>query len=106
MSWKIWIDAEPEEEERLIQKAADFIEYHDMDLVALLILNTIKPLVYVGGELSRFFIAPILPFLDHKADAFIQTFEQRKNIEKLISKIEETEKHRETLQSVKKSDQS
>lgn len=87
-SWKIWKDVEPEEEEELIKRAADLVERHKIEPIALLVLNTVKPLVYVGGEMSRFFIAPLLPFLDHKADALIHTFEQRENIDELISIIE------------------
>lgn len=89
MPWKIWTDVTPEEEERLIQRAADLVSNYEMETPALLVLNMIKPLVYVGGEMGRFFIAPLLPFLNHKADAFIHTFEQRKNIDKLIEIIEE-----------------
>lgn len=89
LSWDIWRDATPEEEEELLKKAEDLIEQYKMEPVALLLLETIKPLVYVGGEFGRFFIAPLLPFLDHKPDAIIQTFQQRKNIDKLLLKIEE-----------------
>ena len=106
MTWKIWKDVEPEEEEMLIQKAADLIERHKMETFALIVLNTIKPLVYVGGEFGRFFIAPLLPFLNHKADAFIYTFEQRKNIDELVSMIEnrlkeEDERKRESRNKAK-----
>lgn len=88
MSWDIWRDATPEEEEELLKKAEDLIEQYKMEPLALLLLETMKPLVYVGGEFGRFFIAPLLPFLDHKPDAIIQTFQQRKNIDKLLLKIE------------------
>lgn len=88
LSWDIWRDATPEEEEELLKKAGDLIEQYKMEPLALLLLETMKPLVYVGGEFGRFFIAPLLPFLDHKPDAIIQTFQQRKNIDKLLLKIE------------------
>lgn len=99
MPWKIWKDVQPEEEEELIHKAADLIEKHKMETLALLVLNTVKPLVYVGGELGRFFIAPLLPFLDHKADIFIHTFEQRENIDELISIIEKKMKEEDESKS-------
>ena len=106
MPWKIWKDVTPEEEERLIQRAADLVSNYEMETPALLVLNMIKPLVYVGGEMGRFFIAPLLPFLNHKADAFIHTFEQRKNIDKLIEIIEKKiskkdEKKRKIIESNK-----
>lgn len=95
MPWDIWRDATPEEEEELLKKAEEMIEQYQMEPLALIMLETIKPLVYVGGEFGRFFIAPLLPFLDHKADAFIQTFEQRRNIDKLITAIEVKMKEKE-----------
>lgn len=95
MSWDIWRDASPEEEEKLLKKAEELIEQYKMEPFALLLLETMKPLVYVGGEFGRFFIAPFLPFLDHKPDAIIQTFQQRKNIDKLLLKIEEKMKEKD-----------
>lgn len=95
LPWDIWRDATPEEEEELLKKAEEMIEQYQMEPLALIMLETIKPLVYVGGEFGRFFIAPLLPFLDHKADAFIQTFEQRRNIDKLITAIEVKMKEKE-----------
>ena len=97
MSWDIWKEATPEEEDELLKKAEEVIEKYKMEPLALIILETIKPLVYVGGEFSRFFIAPLLPFLNHEADAVIQTFEQRKNINKLISSIENKMKEKDKM---------
>jgi len=86
--WDIWQDITKEEEEEILEKAMAYIEMYKIEPIALFFLEMVKPLVYVGGEFGRFFIAPLLPFLGHKADAFIQTFEQRSNIEKLIKMIE------------------
>lgn len=96
LPWNIWKEVKPEEEDKLIEDVAELISNHELETMSLLVLNTIKPLVYVGGELGRFFIAPLLPFLNHKADAVIYTFEQRKNIDKLINMIERKLKEEDT----------
>jgi len=55
-------------------------------------LETVKPLAYVGGELSRFALSPFLPFLgrgmDNLGEKLITVFENRENIEKLIKLLE------------------
>jgi hypothetical protein len=89
-----WGDAElsAEEVDSILQKAAEKIHLYGMETVAILTLESIKPLVYVGGELSRVVLAPFLPALgpDYNTlgDKLIYVFEDRKNIEKLIQILE------------------
>ena len=58
----------------------------------MLFLGTIKPLVSLGGQLGRYFLGPLLPFIGEREDAFIQTFEKRENVERLIKMLEESKK--------------
>jgi len=95
LSGGIWRGSTPEEEEELLKKAEALIEQYKMEPIALFLLEMMKPLVYVGGAFGRFFTTPLSPFLENKPDAIIQTFEQRKNIDKLILKIEEKMKEEE-----------
>ena len=42
MSWDIWKEATPEEEDELLKKAEEVIEKYKMEPLALIILETIK----------------------------------------------------------------
>jgi hypothetical protein len=81
-----------EEVDEVLRKAAEKIHLYGMETVAILTLESVKPVVYVGGELSRVVIAPFLPALgpqyDTLGDKLITIFEDRKNIEKLIVMLE------------------
>jgi ribosomal protein L12E/L44/L45/RPP1/RPP2 len=89
-----WGDSElpAEEVDSILLKAAEKIHLYGMETAAILTLESVKPLVYVGGELSRVVLAPFLPALgpDYNTlgDKLIYVFEDRKNIEKLIQILE------------------
>ena len=95
MGWFAHADMELTEEEvdEVIEKAAQRIHQYKMETVAILTLESIKPMVYIGGELSRFAIAPFLPALgpayNELGEKLLYVFEDRKNIEKLIVRLEE-----------------
>ena len=82
-----------EEVDEIIRKAAEKIRLYGMETVAILTLESVKPLVYIGGEMSRLMISPFLPALGHNANELgenlINVFEERKNVEKLITILEE-----------------
>ncbi|MCW3991981.1 MAG: hypothetical protein NWE79_04685 [Candidatus Bathyarchaeota archaeon] len=84
-----WDEVTPEEEDALIKKAAEAILKYEMDAAAILVLQSFKPLVSFGGQVGRFFLGPLLPFMGEREDALIQTFEKRENVEKLIRILEE-----------------
>ena len=91
MYWDI--EVTPEDAEELIQRAADKIIEYKMETIAILTLESIKPWSFVGGELSRAALAPILPALGEGMGIFsekmFRVFEDRANIEKLIKLLEE-----------------
>ena len=103
-----WGDSElPEEEvDRILHVVAEKIHAFGMDLVAILALETIKPLTNVGGELSRMVLSPILPALgpDYNliGDKLIYIFKNRKNVEKLITILEEMTRVEEEKRAEKK----
>jgi len=82
-----------EEADEIIRKTAERIQQYGMETVAILTLESVKPLVYIGGEMSRLMISPFLPALGPNANELgenlINVFEERKNIEKLIIILEE-----------------
>ena len=93
MFWWDRLEITPEEEERVIRKVASIIHKYGMDAAAILFLESFKPLVYVGGELGKFFISPFLPALGEEisisGEKFFRIFEKRENIERLITMLEE-----------------
>ena len=103
-----WGDSElPEEEvDRILHVVAEKIHAFGMDLVAILALETIKPLTNVGGELSRMVLSPILPALgsDYNliGDKLIYIFQNRKNVERLITILEEMTRVEEEKRAEKK----
>jgi hypothetical protein len=82
-----------EEVDEIIRKTAEKIHQYGMETVAILTLESVKPLVYIGGEMSRLMISPFLPALGQNANELgenlINVFEERKNVEKLIVILEE-----------------
>lgn len=98
-----------EEVDEVIEKAAERIHQYKMETVAILTLESIKPMVYIGGELSRFAIAPFLPALgpayNELGEKLLYVFEDRKNIEKLIVRLEEMVREEEKQKEQKKKDE-
>lgn len=81
-----------EKEIELIEKVAEKIIDSELEAPAVWLLQTIKPLTFIGGELAIFYLAAFLPFLDNKGYEFLDTFEKRKNIERLIKRVEHLHK--------------
>lgn len=97
-----WDDVSPDEEDDLIKKTAEMILKYDMDTAAILMLQSFKPLVSFGGQVGRFFLGPLLPFMGEREDALIQTFEKRENVEKLIKILEDKRKQEDEERKAKK----
>lgn len=97
----LWKDTTPEEQDDIIKKTVKILEKYGMEVPAILFLGTIKPLAYLGGQLGRYFLGPLLPFMGEREEAFIQTFEQHGNIEKLIKMLEEGKKEEKTRKDEK-----
>lgn len=91
----MWDEPSPEEKDEIIMRVAETIYKYDMDLVAILVLESIKPLASVGGQLARYMIAPFVPFVGEKSIPYLATFQDKENLEKLIRQLEERSKHEE-----------
>jgi hypothetical protein len=85
-------DLSKEEVEKVLQATAVKIHSLGMDLIAILALESVKPLSNIGGELSRMIFSPFLPALGPEynmmGDKLIYVFQRRENIEKLIKILE------------------
>ncbi len=81
-----------EEVDEIIRKTAEKIQQYGMETAAILTLESVKPLVYIGGEMSRLMISPFLPAFGPAANELgenlINVFEERENVEKLIIILE------------------
>lgn len=91
----MWDEPKPEEEDEIIRRVAETIRKYDMDLVAILFLESIKPLASVGGQLARYMVAPFVPFVGERSMPYLATFQRKENVEKLIRQLEERSKQEE-----------
>jgi acyl-CoA reductase-like NAD-dependent aldehyde dehydrogenase len=98
----MWEDPSEREKDEMIKKAAETIYKYDMDLVAILVLESIKPLASVGGQLGRYMVAPFVPFISEKTIPYMATFQDKKNVERLIKELEEHGKREEELRKKQK----
>jgi hypothetical protein len=98
-----------EEVDEILDKAAEKINKYGMDTVAILALESVKPLAYVGGEMSRMMISPFLaalgPDTDKLGEKLIYVFEDRRNLEKLIERLEEIERKKDREKAKKKEEE-
>jgi len=85
----LWEDPSDEKEEKIIKRTAETIYKYDMDLVAILFLESMKPLASVGGQLARYMVAPFVPFIGDKSIPYLATFQNKENVERLIKELEE-----------------
>lgn len=89
------VEITPEEEERYIRMIAEKIHQSGFGVVGILLLESVKPLSFIGSQMGRFFLSPYLPALGEKigvgGEKLFQIFEKHENMERLISIIEELE---------------
>ena len=83
----------PEEEEEMIRKIAEKIHKYGMEVATILMVESLKPLTFVGTQMGRFFINPFLPAFGDEigmtGEKFFQVFEKRENVERLLVTLEE-----------------
>ena len=86
-------EAAPEAEDEMIKSIAQRIHKAGMDTMALIMIESMKPLALALTHMGRLIISPFLPVfgkdITSKGEQFFQTFEKSKNMEKLIGVIEE-----------------
>lgn len=84
-----WRHSSDEEVEETLEKIANWIIDKKLETPAMLVFPSIKPLTYMGGSLSRIFVAPWLHLVGINSRHYINSLEEPKNIERLIQKIED-----------------
>ena len=84
-------DAEPipEDEDRILDKVAMRVVRWKMSVPAIIFLESVKPLNYIGSQTMVFF-EPIVQALFNfrEYDTFQRAMERRENVERLLQKIE------------------
>ena len=83
----IW-ETPKEKQEEWIEKTFSLITRYDMDVPAVLLLESMKPLFWIGGQMSRVAAGPFMLAFWKEGFGLIHTFENRKNVEKLIKMLE------------------
>ena len=82
-------------EEEFIEKAASIIIDKDLEPFASFFLQAIKPVAFVSGELAMFFGAPFLLILENVGYDFLETFQKRENIDRLLERVDVLSKEKE-----------
>jgi len=104
MFWDL--EVTPDDEEQLILGVAKEIRRYGMDVAAILFLESSKPLTFLGAQMGRAFISPFLPAISEdlgvKSEKLFRIFENRANVEKLISVLEELEREEDKKKREKK----
>jgi hypothetical protein len=102
----IW-ETPKEKQEEWIEKTFNLITKYEMEVPAVMFLESMKSLFWVGGQMSRVAAGPFLLAFWQDGFGLMHTFENRKNVEKLIKKIEEKhqrereEKERQKAEKIK-----
>ena len=108
MYWDVEVTSE--EEEELIRKIAEKMHSYGMDVPAIILLESVKPLTYIGSQMGRVFVSPFLPIFGDEigltGEKLLRVFEKRENVEKILNHLEEMSREEERKKSEKKSEES
>jgi hypothetical protein len=88
-------ELKPEDEERIINRITGEVMKTELQTVAIIFLETIKPVSQIGSQMSMMFVAPFLTGFGGLGIDYIKFFEKRENIEKLVKRLEEEVKIRD-----------
>ena len=95
MSDSIYIDGNmpsPERQAELLQKIADQVVKRKLTVPAIMFLESVKPLSFIGSQGLVFFQPIVQAVLNRKEyDEITLMMEQRENVEKLLVEIEKQE---------------
>ena len=91
-SWNQWDDLSAQEEAEIIEQMAQQIIKRKMGLMTQITLETLGPLTWIGAELGMTILGPYLEFFG--VDKATAIFRNRKNLKRLIDRIEELEEEK------------
>ncbi|UCH31888.1 MAG: hypothetical protein JSV05_00330 [Candidatus Bathyarchaeota archaeon] len=84
------IELSPERAELLIERLASWIVNHRLETPAIIFLESIKPLSFIGSQMWLMYGVPMLGIVidEHQGSEYGLLFEDRRHVEALIRKIE------------------
>lgn len=91
--WDYWDDLPPEKEDELINKIAEYVVEHKMDLIAEMLLETGGPMTSIFASFGLNLFGPYLEFFG--ADTYTALLRRRQNIQRLIDAIEKIKDEKE-----------
>ena len=86
-----------EKELALIDSFAEKIVNSELDAPALVLLQILRPISRIGGDLAYFYLGAFIPLLDNHGYDFLDTFEKKENVELLMEKVEHLGKERDKI---------
>lgn len=104
LMYKIATELPPERAQLLIEKLAQWVIKHGLETPAILFLESIKPLSFVGSQMFLMYAVPMLGIVidEHETSEFALLFEDRENVEALLKKIEELAREADRKKKEKK----
>lgn len=92
-------EVSPERRDQLITMVAEQVVRRGLETPATFFVEMNRPLSFIGGQ-ALVFLAPILGaiFSQHTIEEFARLMEDRKNIDRLVDKIEELTRQRDQEQ--------
>lgn len=85
----------PDKEMEMIDKMAQWIVEQELEAPSLTLLQIIRPITRIGGDLAYFYLGAFIPLLDNYGYDFIDTFEKKENVELLMEKVDRLSRKRD-----------
>jgi hypothetical protein len=102
--YKYATELPPERAQLLIEKLAQWVIKHGLETPAILFLESIKPLSFIGSQMFLMYGVPMLGIVidEYETSEFALLFEDRENVEALLKKIEELAREADRKKKEKK----
>ena len=98
------LELTPDQEEELIENLAQLIMKHKMETPAILFLETLKPVSFVGSTFAMMYVAPFLDIYGVNVNKYALLFQRRDNVERLLQRIEALIEESDRLKKEKKNE--
>jgi hypothetical protein len=85
----------PEKELDMINKTAQWIVDSELEAPSLTLLQLLRPITRIGGDLAYFYLGAFIPLLDNYGYDFLDTFEKKENVELLMEKVDRLSRKRD-----------
>lgn len=87
------VELTPEDEEEIIEKISQKVHEYGMDVGAVVIIESLKPLSYIGAQMGRFLVSPFLSVFGGEygvsGEKLFQFLENQDNVDRILKAIED-----------------